>query len=169
MNKQQLNRVIDKARYLCKRSGTRLTEKRRGVLEALLVSKIPLSAYEITDVINQADDKSILAMSVYRILEFLEAENLVHKLSSTNKYVACSHIICGHNHEIPQFLICGECQATKEIACGGCKDEQEISISKSVIDELSKLVNKAGYTLTNSQLELRVLCNDCSTSTAELF
>ena len=84
MNKQQLNRVIDKARYLCKSSGTRLTEKRRGVLEALLVSKIPLSAYEITDVINQADNKSILAMSVYRILEFLEAENLVHKLSSTN-------------------------------------------------------------------------------------
>ena len=105
MNKQQLNRVIDKARHLCKSSGTRLTEKRRGVLEALLVSKIPLSAYEITDVINQADDKSILAMSVYRILEFLEAENLVHKLSSTNKYVACSHITCGHNHEIPQFLI----------------------------------------------------------------
>ena len=85
MNKQQLNRVIDKVRHLCKSLGTRLTEKRGGVLEALLVSKIPLSAYEITDVINQADDKSILVMSVYRILEFLEAENLVHKLSSTNK------------------------------------------------------------------------------------
>ena len=64
MNKQQLNRVIDKVRHLCKSLGTRLTEKRGGVLEALLVSKIPLSAYEITDVINQADDKSILVMSV---------------------------------------------------------------------------------------------------------
>tara|TARA_B100000686_G_scaffold142984_1_gene150501 strand:- start:85 stop:585 length:501 start_codon:yes stop_codon:yes gene_type:complete len=166
MNKQQIDRVIDKAKYLCERSGTRLTEKRRGVLELLLISNIPLSAYEITDAYNQIDEKPILAMSVYRILEFLESENLVHKLSSTNKYVACSHITCGEVHGIPQFLICGECQITREIACGGCKDEKEISISKSVIDELGKLVGKAGYTFINSQLELRVLCNNCSVSKA---
>ena len=106
-------------------------------------------------------------MAVYRILGFLEAENLVHKLVLTNnKYVACCHMGSEYKQEIPQFLICGECQTTKEIACGGCPDEQEISISKSVIDELSKLVSQAGYTLMNSQLELRVLCHNCATSKA---
>ena len=167
MNKQQLNRVIDSVKEICARSGWRLTEKRRGVLELLLVSEVPLSAYEITDAYNQGTEKTIAAMTVYRILGFLEEENLVHKLGSTNnKYVACSHIACRYKHEIPQFLICGECQTTKEIACGGCPDEQEISISKSVIDELSKLVSQAGYTLMNSQLELRVLCHNCAMSKA---
>ena len=94
-------------------------------------------------------------MSVYRILEFLEAEGLAHKLSSANKYVACSHIACGQVHDIPQFLICGECQSATEIA-----------ISKNIIGELGKLVGKAGYRLTNSQLELQCLCNNCSASTA---
>jgi Fur family zinc uptake transcriptional regulator len=151
MNKRQLNHVIHNAKNVCARSGGRLTNKRRGVLELLLVSNIPLSAYEITDAYNKVAEKSMPTMSVYRILEFLEAEDLVHKLSSANKYIACSHISCEHVHEIPQFLICGECQSAKEIA-----------ISKSIIDELGKLVDKAGYALTNSQLELQCLCNNCS-------
>ena len=70
-------------------------------------------------------------ISVYRILEFLEAESLVHRLSSANKYVACSHILGGCSQEITQFLICGKCQNTKEVA-----------VSKCLIDELSKLVGK---------------------------
>ena len=155
MNKQQLNRIIDKAEALCARSGGRLTEKRKGVLKLLLASNTPLSAYEITDAYKKVADKSMPAMSVYRILEFLEAEDLVHKLSSTNKYVACSHISCNHSHEIPQFLICGKCQSTKEIA-----------ISKSIIDELGDLVGKSDYRLTNPQLELQCLCNNCSVITA---
>ena len=155
MNEQQLNRVIEKAEDLCAGSGGRLTDKRKGVLKLLLVSNTPLSAYEITDAYKKVAEKSMPAMSVYRILEFLEAQDLVHKLSSTNKYVACSHISCNHAHEIPQFLICGECQGTKEIA-----------ISKSIINELGDLVGKADYTLTNPQLELQCLCNNCSARTA---
>ena len=167
MNRKQLNHVLDRVKEICTRSGWRLTEKRRGVLELLLMSDVPLSAYEITDAYNQVTKKSITAMTVYRIVGFLESENLVHKLNSTNnKYVACSHIACRQAHETPQFLICGECQTTKEIACGGCPDEKEISISKNVIDELSKLASRAGYRLINSQLELRVLCNNCSVSKA---
>lgn len=155
MNRQELNRVIDKAQDICSRSGGRMTEKRRGILELLLISDRPLSAYEITDAYNAATEKSMPAMSVYRILDFLEAEDLVHKLSSTNKYVACSHISCEHKHEISQFLICGNCQTAKEIA-----------ISERIIDELDKVLDKAGYALTNPKLELQCLCNACSTSMA---
>lgn len=155
MNKQQVSRIIEQAKDVCAHSGGRLTEKRKGVLELLLVADTPLSAYEISDAYNKVAAKPMPTMSVYRILEFLEAEGLAHKLSSANKYVACSHIACGQVHDIPQFLICGECQSTTEIA-----------ISKNVIGELGKLVGKAGYRLTNSQLELQCLCNNCSASTA---
>lgn len=151
MNKQQLSRITSKARDICARSGGRLTEKRQRVLEILLLSDTPLSAYELTDVYGRACAESMPTMSVYRILKFLEDEHLVHKLNSTNKYVACAHIARGHAHEIPQFLICGKCQSAKEIA-----------IPTSIVDGLGKLVGKAGYTLMNSQLELQCLCDQCS-------
>ncbi|MFQ3312675.1 MAG: Fur family zinc uptake transcriptional regulator, partial [Colwellia sp.] len=85
MNTQQLSHIISKAKDICIRSGGRLTEKRKHVLERLLESNTPLSAYEITDAYNKVSEKSMPTMSVYRILEFLEAESLVHKLSSANK------------------------------------------------------------------------------------
>lgn len=150
MKKQELNKIMGKAEDICSHSGTRLTEKRKRILELLLRAKAPLSAYEVADGYNRTSENSMPTMSVYRILDFLETELLVHKLSSTNKYVACSHIACDHAHEVPQFLICGKCQNVKEIA-----------ISKSIIDELDKQVVDAGYKLVNSQLELQCLCEGC--------
>ncbi|MFT5082875.1 MAG: Fur family zinc uptake transcriptional regulator [Lentisphaeria bacterium] len=150
MKKQQLNSIMDKAQHICAHSGGRLTEKRKRILELLLISSTPLSAYEVADAYNKTAEASMPPMSVYRILDFLESEQLVHKLSSANKYVACSHIACSHAHEIPQFLMCGKCQSVKEIA-----------ISKSIIDELDQQVTGAGYKLMNSQLELQCLCDNC--------
>lgn len=155
MKKQQLNKIMGKAQDICAHSGGRLTEKRKRILELLLHSKIPLSAYEVADSYNRSSETSIPVMSVYRILEFLETELLAHKLTSANKYVACSHIACNHAHEVPQFLICGKCQNVKEIA-----------ISKTVIDELDKQVVNAGYKLMNSQLELQCLCEPCLANAA---
>ena len=150
MKLQEFNNIIAKAENICAGSGTRLTDKRKRILEILLRSQSPLSAYEIADAYNKKFTSKMPTMSVYRILDFLEAELLVHKLCSANKYVACSHIACNHNHQISQFLICGQCQNVKEIA-----------ISKTVVSELNMQVDSAGYKLMNSQLELRGLCNRC--------
>lgn len=151
MNKQKLNKILTKAQDMCAHSGGRLTEKRKRILELLLISKTPLSAYEVADNYNQNSESNIPAMSVYRMLDFLESEQLVHKLSSTNKYVACSHITCNHTHEIPQFLICQKCQAV-----------EEIGVPQNIIQELSQRVSEAKYTLVNPQLELQCLCSTCS-------
>ncbi len=153
MNKQILNKVLQRAHEMCAHSGGRLTEKRKRILELLLQSSVPLSAYEVADVYNAQAEANMPAMSVYRILDFLESEQLVHKLSSANKYVACSHIACDHGHDVPQFLICGECQSVKEIA-----------IPKSLISDIEKQVVEAGYYLTKSQLELQCVCANCATS-----
>ena len=155
MNKQQLDPIIEKVKQVCKSSGARLTDKRCDILTILLYSKIPLSAYEISDNYNKTAKKSMPTMSVYRILDFLESENLAHKLNSTSKYVACSAMDCGHVHQIPQFLICSECQSAKEIA-----------VSAVIFEALGKLVDKAGYTLANSKLELQCLCSECSAGAA---
>ena len=150
MNKQQLKLVLDKAKEMCAVSGGRLTEKRRKLLSLLLLAEAPLSAYDLADAYNKTNGASMPAMSVYRILEFLEGEGLVHKISSANKYIACSHICSDHPHQISQFLICSRCQSVTEIA-----------ISSSTIEELRRQALAAGYKFNNSQLELQCLCNNC--------
>lgn len=155
MNSQKLQRIMTKAQDVCALSGTRLTEKRKRILELLLISNTPLSAYEVADAYSKEAVSPMPTMSVYRILDFLESEQLVHKLSSENKYVACSHISCGHAHEVSQFLICRVCQSVKEI-----------TIAKSIINELVSQVVDAGYTLTNSQLELQCVCENCKENAA---
>ncbi|MBB3059827.1 Fur family transcriptional regulator [Microbulbifer rhizosphaerae] len=155
MKASELKQTLGKAEQSCRASGARLTEKRRNILAILLRAKTPLSAYEIADQYSRDYDESIPAMSVYRMLDFLVAENLAHKLNSENKYLACGHIACDHRHETPQFLICNRCNKVREI---GIKPE--------VIAALRDTVEGSGYRLLTSQLELDCLCEDCARSAA---
>ncbi len=143
--------IINHAERQCKSHGARLTDKRKQVLTGLLQSEKALSAYELADYFTKELDQSIPAMSIYRILEFLQQEQLVHKLNLANKYIACSHITCEHEHAVPQFLICNKCQKVKEI-----------SINKAMIDDLQQNVENAGFHLASPQLEMNCVCESCS-------
>ena len=146
----RVENIIEHAEQHCKVHGARLTNKRKLVLSGLLKSQKALSAYELVDYCKAELDEAIPAMSVYRILDFLKDEHLVHKLNLANKYVACSHITCDHDHGVPQFLICGQCQKV-----------EEISVSQSTISELQHSVADAGFHLVSQQVELDCLCDDC--------
>ncbi|CAA0080733.1 Zinc uptake regulation protein [Zhongshania aliphaticivorans] len=150
-----INTILNDAEKSCQTTGARLTDKRKKVLTGLLQSSKALSAYELVDYWREEFNESIPPMSVYRILDFLEGENLVHKLKLANKYVACSHISCNHAHEIPQFLICDACGVVKEIG-----------IKKDLINTLEHNVEEAGYKLQSPQLELHCLCQDCANKAA---
>ena len=147
--------VIDEAERRCKERGARLTEKRKQVLSGLLSSDTALSAYELVNYCNSEYGQSLPAMSVYRILDFLQEQRLVHKLNLANKYVACAHITCDHDHGVPQFLICGSCQRV-----------EEISVAKSTINALKRSVQDAGYQLVSPQLEINCICGDCADESA---
>ena len=149
----RVQHIIEHAEQQCREHGSRLTQKRKQVLSGLLQSEKALSAYELMDYCKTQFGDNIPAMSVYRILNFLEGEHLVHKLNLANKYVACSHITCDHAHEVPQFLICRQCQRVKEI-----------NISKSTIIELNQNVEDAGFHLISPQLETNCLCESCFSS-----
>lgn len=148
MNK--VENIINHAEKRCQADGLRLTNKRKWVLSGLLQSDKALSAYELVDYCKDEYQQRLPAMSVYRILDFLQEEHLVHKLKLANKYVACAHITCDHSHAVPQFLICGECQKVKEI-----------SISQSIISALDKNIAQAGFQLVSPQLEMNCICQDC--------
>lgn len=139
-----------RAQELCAESGIKLTAKRAQVLEGLVKSKKALSAYALTDYCRQELGYELLPMSVYRILEFLEENDLIHRLNTTNKYIACSHITSEHSHQAPQFLICKSCSKV-----------EEVSIPKTVVASVEKAAEQAGFQLANNQLEIECYCADC--------
>ncbi len=144
-------RVLQHAERHCSTRGTRLTEKRRTVLTGLLESEKALSAYELADHCRERQGIELLPMSVYRILKFLEREGLVHRLNLANKYVACSHIACDHEHDVPQFLICKSCYRV-----------EEVGLSHRLISSIARTIETAGFQLARNQLELDCLCNPCA-------
>jgi len=142
--------ILDKAKHHCEEQGVKLTAKRENVLVSIIKAGEAVSAYELAELYREEFNQAIPAMSVYRILDFLVELSLVHKLTSANKYIACSHISCSHSHALPQFLICENCQVVTEIG-----------IKNAVIEELKASVEKTGFTLTTQQLELKGLCSKC--------
>lgn len=150
MSSSNTSKILKKAEKKCIQSGSRLTTKRAHILELLINSEIALSAYNIVELYNEHALQQIQPMSAYRILEFLQTQQLVHKLSLENKFVACSHITCKHDHEVPQFLICRSCHKVKEIA-----------VQKTIIEQLANQISSAGYKMMNTQIELDCLCDDC--------
>jgi len=153
MTKTHISKVLIKAEAACHETGAKLTTKRKNVLSTLLRSEIPLSAYEIAEQYRQEFDEAIPPMSVYRMLDFMIEENLAHKLNSSNKYIACSHLACDHQHETPEFLICDNCHKVREIA-----------IRTETIQALRDSVESADFYLSSPQLELHGICGACKTA-----
>ncbi len=152
----KIERALEKAQIECKRLGLRLTDKRRNVLKILLQADEPLSAYDIAEKYKAVFSEALSAMSAYRMLDFLMQSNLVHKLETSNQYLACSHISCEHEHALPEFLICDQCHLVKEIG-----------LDKALLDQLKKSIKSTGFILSSQQLELHGLCEDCQDTQAE--
>jgi Fur family zinc uptake transcriptional regulator len=145
-----IDAIIQHAELHCANNGSRLTNKRKQVLSSLIKSGKAISAYDLIDLCEQMFGEKIPAMSVYRILDFLENQDLVHKLNVANKYVACSNISCDHVHDVSLFLICSVCNQV-----------EENSINQPITNQLKQTVINAGFTLVKSHLEMRCICQSC--------
>ena len=126
----------------------RLTTRRREVLELILVAEGPVTAYQLLEQL-QATRKGAVPPMVYRALEFLLENELIHKVESLSAFVACK--MADHHHDAAQFLICRQCGAVKEV-----EDE-------AVNRALDDVAHKMGFHPGKSLVELRGICSDCST------
>ena len=95
-------------------------------------------------------DEDFAPMTVYRILNFLEDQSLVHKLQSTNKYVVCANINDSAVHKLPQFLI-----------CNSCKKVDEIFLDDGLIEAVCINIKKKGFYVSEPRFELKGLCENC--------
>lgn len=106
-----VNDAIDKARAICKRSGARLTPIRERVLELVWQSHRPLGAYDVLAALAR-EGRSAAPPTVYRALDFLLERGLVHRISSLNAFIGCTHAGRKHNG---CFLICKHCRNVLEL------------------------------------------------------
>jgi Fur family zinc uptake transcriptional regulator len=130
----------------CRERGQRLTPMRRDVLAALLASHQPLGAYEIMDRLSSNGPRPA-PITVYRALEFLRANGLVHRIESRNAFVACVHAhIAG---DLVVFLICERCGAVGE------------AFSPEVALTLRTAAQRAGFTPKSPVIEIGGICTHC--------
>lgn len=146
----QIVEILAYAKKRCQSLGVKLTTKRQKVLQVLLESEHPLSAYELVERFHTRFDEPLPAMSAYRMLTLLLDNGFVHKLETTNQFLPCRHICCEHQHEPPQFLICDRCHQVKEL-----------SIGQQTLTELNNSIEQSGFILVRKQLELHGLCQQC--------
>lgn len=100
------------AEKVCTGRGQKFTPIRRQVLGALLSSHRPLGAYEVIDELAKTMPRPA-PITVYRALDFLMDNGLVHRIESRNAFLACAH-----NHDetaVVAFLICETCGSVGEI------------------------------------------------------
>lgn len=146
MNSRQLNCRLRQAQTLCTAQGARLTLQRRQVLGVLLNSDRPLGAYQILHALSK-EQPGIAPPTVYRALEFLQQQGLIHKLETLHAYICCSHPEHAHHS---QFLIC--------TACGDVTELEDAEIA----DSLDHAAAASGFEPVQDVVELKGHCAQCS-------
>jgi len=150
---QTLDERLDAAARLCACNGAQLTPLRRAVLNLILAAEGPLTAYQLLDQLK-AVRKSAVPPTIYRALEFLIENRLVHKIERLNAFVPCSEADQAHGdrHHAVQFLICGRCGTVAEI-----EDD-------AVTAALAKAAAGRGFKPQHAMVELDGLCASCQSA-----
>ena len=138
--------AIGHAEALCTARSERLTPIRRRVLEALLASHKPLGAYELIEHAGARGTRPA-PITIYRALDFLREQGLVHRIESRNAFIACVH---NHDSGDPVvFMICEHCGAVGEAA------------SAAVADTIRNASRAAGFMPKTPVIEITGICAHC--------
>ena len=144
------------AKEQCHTHGVRFTPLREQIYMLVLQANKPVGAYDLITQLQQArlldsdneidGAKNVAPPTVYRSLEFLLSEGLIHQLTSINAYVPCCHPRAQHT---AAFLICDQCQRVQE--CSSLPVQEMISFAEKDI----------GFTVARSVIELSGRCQAC--------
>ncbi len=92
-------------KFCCYNPPMRQTKTRQDILSFLEKNQSAFTAYEIAEAL------SINAVTVYRVLDFLREQKLVHHIPALGKWSACQ---CGESSQDHGFLICKKCDSVEE-------------------------------------------------------
>ena len=163
------------AKEHCRLNGARFTPLRQQIYQLVLEADQPVGAYDLITRLQQMrlstpDDsdiqkvassptlsvdtnttkkqapKNVAPPTVYRSLEFLLSEGLIHQLTSINAYVPCCHPRAQHT---AAFLICDQCQRVQE--CSSLPVQEMMSFAEQDV----------GFLVERSVIELSGRCQAC--------
>lgn len=144
-DKARVQQALAEAEHLCLQRGTRLTALRRRVLEIILSSRTPQGAYDILDVLRD-DGRRGAPPTVYRALDFLREQGLIHRLASLNVFIGCCHPAESHGG---QFLICK--------ACGKVSELDSQAVEQTIRAEAAE----CDFQVQSQMVEILGRCPDC--------
>lgn len=149
------------AKEQCRLNGARFTILRQQIYQLVLEANRPVGAYDLITQLqqmrlsepdttdareNKQNTKNVAPPTVYRSLEFLLSEGLIHQLTSINAYVPCCHPRAQHT---AAFLICAQCQRVQE--CSSVPVQEMMSFAEKDV----------GFIVERSVIELSGLCKTC--------
>ena len=141
-----INKAIQIAETLCIDRGVRLTPIRRKVLELVWESHRAVKAYDLLDRIKPLETSAKPA-TVYRALDFLIEQGLIHRVESLNAFIGCN--CSDHQHEL-LLLICNRCQEVEERP------------ALEVMNAVAKEIAEAGFHVHRKAIEIHGLCAQCA-------
>ena len=143
----------EQALSVLKKSGFRITKPRKLVLDILDKTTDGLSAYEIRDEIVILGEK-VDIVSIYRIIDCLDKNQLIHKILSSNKIMKCQlkhekNCALHSSHHCHHLIICEKCNSVEEIHCKGID---------SILEEVQV---ESNFKIKSHNLEFYGLCKEC--------
>ncbi|MGP9556968.1 Fur family transcriptional regulator [Psychrobacter sp. AOP7-A1-24] len=156
---------LNAAREQCRLNGSRFTALRQQIYQLILEANKPIGAYDLIAQLqsmrlsdtdspdgakeqsgNKQTSKNVAPPTVYRSLEFLLSEGLIHQLTSINAYVPCCHPRARHT---AAFLICDQCHRVKE--CSSLPVQEMMNFAEQDMD----------FVVERSVIELSGRCQVC--------
>ena len=139
--------TIHSIEQICEQRGITLTPLRHQILSILIQKQTGQTAYEILDQLKLKRPNA-KAMTVYRVLNFLEEHHLIHKLAGKNTYSLCQHPGKAH---LPQLITCTSCHNTVEV------------IAPKLQRAIKNLLDEHQFTLSSRPIEIYGDCQGCQT------
>lgn len=128
------------------KQGFKLTKPRLMLLELLAKTDKALSPYDMKDLLAKQKIKADV-VTIYRILEVLEENSLVHKILSLGRFTKCC--LEEEQSDCHHYLICQNCHKIEEIS-GDDLEKLEVKVAK-----------QTGFKIISHNLELTGLCSKC--------
>jgi Fur family zinc uptake transcriptional regulator len=136
---------VDQAEQHCALRGCKLTALRRRVLELVLQQQGVIKAYQVLAAL-QKERGGAAPPTVYRALDFLVEQGLLHRVEALNGFVVCDHLGCQHEC---LFLVCEHCGSVAEVDAATC------------LASLNSATSGLGFTLRPQNLVLAGTCQNC--------
>lgn len=138
--------ALQQARNLCAQAKARLTPIREAVLKLIWENHRPLGAYTIIEQLSNERGKRVLPPTVYRAIDFLLEQGLIHRIATLNAFIGCPFPGSAHSDV---FMVCR--------ACGSAAECSVENINSAIF----AMAERAGFAIESQAVEVSGLCPLC--------